>query len=80
MGQGRRINDGVCGRELMRRAEIGGRQRDRRIEIGDDAGFGEGDHLIGLILPHLALEPLREFQLHDGRHQPLPALGVPEAR
>jgi hypothetical protein len=54
----------------MNRTQVRRGQGYRCIEIGDHAGFGEGDHPIGLVLADLARQPLRQFELHDGRHQP----------
>jgi len=49
-------------------AQFGCEQSGGGIEIGNDAGFGEGDRLVGLVLPDLTREPFRQFELHQGRH------------
>lgn len=69
--EGGRIDDRVRRRQFVLRAEISGRERDRRVEIGDDAGLGEGDHLIRLILACLAGEPFRQLELDDDGDLPL---------
>src|SRR5690606_10093030 len=38
---------------------------------GYDAFLRVCDHLIGLFLAEFAYQPLREFELHDGGHDPL---------
>jgi hypothetical protein len=52
-------------------AEIGGGQRHRRIDIGDIASLGEGNHLISFILAGISRKPFCQFELDDGRDKPL---------
>ena len=74
MGECRGVDDCVRRRQFVPGTEIGGRQRDGGVERNDNAGFGKGDYLIGPGLPALSAQPFRQFDLHDGRHEPLPAI------
>jgi hypothetical protein len=65
------IDDGVRRRQLVSSTKIGGRQRNRSIEIGNIASLGEGNYLISLILAGVSREPFCQFELDDGRDEPL---------
>jgi hypothetical protein len=66
--------DGVRHRQPVPRAKSGRCKRDRCVEIDDEAGLGEGDHPIGLVLAGLPSQPFCQFKLHDRRHHPLLAI------
>src|ERR1700731_2060764 len=73
--QGRRIDDGIRRGQLVPGAQLGSGKGDRSIQIHDNACLGERDHPIRLVLADLSSEPLRQFELHDSRYQPLIPFG-----
>jgi len=65
---GRRVDDRVCCGQLVLAVQLGSQQRDCGVKGHHPAFLRVGDHLIGLLLPQLSHQPLRQLELHDGGH------------
>lgn len=74
----RGIDDGIGRGELALAVQVRSKQGDGGVQRHDGAFLRVGDHLVDLLLAHLADQPLREFELHDGGHDaPQPAREMP---
>ncbi len=67
--------DGIGGRQFVRPAGFGGRQRNFRVKRDHRTDLRKGDDLISLFFADFAHQPFREFQLHHGRDDPFGLLG-----
>jgi len=57
VGDGSGVDDGVGGGQFVAGAEVGGGESGLGVELGDDAGFGEGDDGVCGVFTEFAGEP-----------------------
>ena len=64
-------DNGVSRRQFVLGMQFGGQQGQSRIQRYNPTEFSVSDHLMSRVLATFPIQPFRQFQLHQCRHQAL---------